>query len=464
MTAARIGSTPASAKPTAEERKANLSVRQLMVLRFRRSKLAVFGAIVLAIMYTSMVFAGFISPYTETTTHDKYVSAPPFWPKFIDSEGQFHLRPFMYGIKSTTDRATFKKVYVEDTSQMYPVYFFQAGLPYKLLGVIETDIHLFQVDEPGKIFLLGTDRNGRDQFSRIMYGSQVSLTIGLMGVMLSLVIGSFLGVASGYYGGAIDNITQRIIEIIQSIPQIPLWLALAAAVPANWDPVQVYFGIIIVLSLVTWGGLARQVRGIILSLRESDFVTAARYTNCRTLPHHLPASAAQHLQPPAGDRDPGHPRHDPRRDRAELPGPGHPPADDELGRLAERSAAGACAVAEPVASQSDRLRAGDCRVVQLRWRRLARRCRPLCWGIGRGTLMENEQLLEVQDLKTYFYTERGVVRAVDGVTFDVKRGRTLGVVGESGCGKSITGFSDAAAAAETGQDRERPDPIPQAGR
>ena len=298
MTAASIGSTPAAAKPTAEERKANLSVRQLMVLRFRRSKLAVFGAIVLIIMYTSMIFAGFISPYTETTTHDKYVSAPPFWPKFIDSEGQFHLRPFMYGITSTTDRATFKKVYVEDTSQMYPVYFFKAGLPYKLLGVIETDIHLFQVEEPGRIFLLGTDRNGRDQFSRIMYGSQVSLTIGLMGVMISLAIGSFLGVASGYYGGAIDNITQRTIEIIQSIPQIPLWLALAAAVPATWDPMQVYFGIIIVLSLVTWGGLARQVRGITLSLRESDFVTAARYTNCRTrriLSRHLLPNTYSHL-------------------------------------------------------------------------------------------------------------------------------------------------------------------------
>jgi len=298
MTAARTGSTPVSGKSSAEERKANLSVRQLMVLRFRRSKLAVFGAIVLVIMYTSMIFAGFVSPYTETTTHDRYVSAPPFWPKFIDSEGQFHLRPFMYGITSTTDRATFKKVYVEDTSEMYPVYFFQAGLPYKLLGVIETDIHLFQVEEPGKIFLLGTDRNGRDQFSRIMYGSQISLTIGLIGVSLSLAIGSFLGVASGYYGGAIDNITQRVIEVIQSIPQIPLWLALAAAVPANWDPVQVYFGIIIVLSLVTWGGLARQVRGITLSLRESDFVTAARYTNCRTsriLSKHLLPNTYSHL-------------------------------------------------------------------------------------------------------------------------------------------------------------------------
>jgi peptide/nickel transport system permease protein len=298
MTATSIGSTPASAKISAEERKATLSVRQLMVLRFRRSKLAVFGAIVLAIMYTAMIFAGFVSPYTATTTHERYVSAPPFWPKFIDAEGQFHLRPFMYGITSTTDRATFKKVYVEDTSEMYPVYFFQHGLPYQLLGFIETDIHLFQVDEPGKIFLFGTDRNGRDELSRIMYGSQVSLTIGLVGVMISLAIGAFLGVASGYYGGAIDNITQRTIEIIQSIPQIPLWLALAAAVPATWDPMQVYFGIIIVLSLVTWGGLARQVRGITLSLRESDFVTAARYTNCRTrriLSKHLLPNTYSHL-------------------------------------------------------------------------------------------------------------------------------------------------------------------------
>ena len=194
----------------------------------------------------------------------------------------------MYGITSTTDRATFKKVYVEDTSQMYPVVLFPGRLAVQVARCHRYDIHLFQVEEPGKIFLLGTDRNGRDQFSRIMYGSQISLTIGLIGVCFSLAIGSFLGVASGYYGGAIDNITQGVIEIIQSIPQIPLWLALAAAVPANWDPMQVYFGIIIVLSLVTWGGLARQVRGITLSLRESDFVTAARL-------YQLPHAAASSL-------------------------------------------------------------------------------------------------------------------------------------------------------------------------
>lgn len=161
-----------------------------------------------------------------------------------------------------------------------------------------TDIHLFGVDEPGKLFLLGTDRNGRDLFSRVLYGAQVSLSVGLVGVMLSLVVGSFVGVMSGFYGGVLDNVVQRVIEVLTSFPQIPLWLALASAVPANWSPIKVYFGISIVLSIVGWGGLARQVRGMVLSLRETDYVIAARYANCsdlRIIVRHLLPNTLSHV-------------------------------------------------------------------------------------------------------------------------------------------------------------------------
>ncbi len=210
----------------------------------------------------------------------------------IDTEGNWHWPPFVYGVEAKTDPATFRRVFTPIPEERYPVHFLGQGEPYKLLGLIPSDRHLFTVDDPAVIFLMGTDSTGRDLFSRILYGARISLSVGLVGVILSLLLGAFLGVASGYFGGAIDNIVQRVIEVITSIPQIPLWLALAAAVPPNWSPVKVYFGIAIVLSFVTWGGLARQVRGIVLGLRDSDFVTAARYTNCSTF-----RIITQHLLP-----------------------------------------------------------------------------------------------------------------------------------------------------------------------
>jgi len=281
-----------------EERRAMLSVRQLMWLRFRRNRLAIAGCAILAVMYLTMLLAGFVAPYSVTTTHERYVSAAPTQLHLVDADGRLQWPPFVYGITSKTDPHTFRKIYTPNPQEVYPIRFFGRGETYHLLGPLQTDIHLYIVDDPGKIFLMGTDRNGRDLFSRIIWGSRISLTVGLVGVLLSLTIGAFLGTVSGYFGGAIDMVVQRAIEVISNIPQIPLWLALAAAVPSNWDPVKVYFGIAVVLSLVTWGGLARQVRGIVLGLRDSDFVIAARYTNCSTfriLSRHLLPNTFSHV-------------------------------------------------------------------------------------------------------------------------------------------------------------------------
>jgi len=258
-----------------------LTIKQLMWIRFKRNRLAMVSCVVLALMYIVAILAPFVAPYGVRTTHSDYSAAHPTGLQFVDLEGNFHLRPFVYGLDVGTDPYTFAKVYTTDVTQVYPISFFAKGEEYRLLGLIPSATHLFQVDEPGKVFLLGTDRQGRDLFSRIIFGAQVSLTIGLVGVFLSLVIGTLVGVTAGLYGGAFDKISQRLIEVLMSFPQIPLWIALSAALPATWSPLKVYFGITVVLSLVNWGGLSRQIRAKVLALRDQDFVVAARLINCR---------------------------------------------------------------------------------------------------------------------------------------------------------------------------------------
>ncbi|WDR05537.1 ABC transporter permease [Devosia rhodophyticola] len=282
-----------SARPTAI-----LSVRQLMWRKFRRNRLAVFGLVVLTVMYMLAVLAGFVAPYGVRETHQQFPRTSPTVIRFIDADGQFHLQPFVYAITRAMDPETFSMVSVEDTSVRYPVELFIRGTPYNILGILKSDVHLFGVEAPGKLFLLGTDTTGRDLFSRILYGSQVSLTVGLFGVILALVIGASVGIISGYYGGWFDEIVQRIIEMTLAFPQIPLWLALATLVPPTWSSVQVYFAISIVLSILSWGALARQVRAMVLSLRTSDFVRAASYANAtppRIMFRHLLPSTMSHI-------------------------------------------------------------------------------------------------------------------------------------------------------------------------
>jgi len=253
---------------------------QLMRRKFRKHKLAMGSIFVLSLFYIGGIFCESIAPYGLETRYIKYVYCPPQRLHFFDEEG-FHLRPFVYGIERKIDLVTLQKTYKEDKTSKYPLCFFLQGESYKFWNLFEADLHLFGVKEGGVLFLLGTDRMGRDMFSRIVYGARISLSIGLVGVFLSLIIGLTLGGISGYLGGVTDTILQRAIEILRSFPTIPLWMALSAAVPPHWPPLRVYFGITVILSLIGWTSLARVIRGKLLSLREEDFTMAARISGCR---------------------------------------------------------------------------------------------------------------------------------------------------------------------------------------
>ena len=281
---------------SAEEQYYIASQWQLMWRKFKKHKLAIFGGTVLAILYILAIFCGFFSPYNIYKRHTQYVDCPPQKIHFFDENG-FHLRPFVYGIKREIDPKTWRKIYTENKTKKYPIYFLIHGNKYKFWNLFETDIHLFGVKE-GTIFLFGTDKLGRDLFSRNFSAARISLSIGLVGVTLSFVLGAILGGLSGYYGGAADTIIQRVIEYLISIPTIPLWMALSAAVPLHWSPIKVYFGITIILSIVGWCGLARVVRGKLLGLREEDFVMAAKIagaTDGRVITRHLLPSFLSYL-------------------------------------------------------------------------------------------------------------------------------------------------------------------------
>ena len=271
-----------------------LSYRQLVWRRFRRSKLALVGLFTLALFYFVALFAEFFAPYDYQHDNIRLRYVPPQHVRRAASDG-WHL-PFVYHLKQTRDPESLELIYTTDLTKRSSLQFFYHGDPYRLLGLIPGNVHLFGSDGP--LFLLGTDRMGRDLLSRIIYGGRVSLTVGLAGVLISIVLGSFLGTLSGYYGGAIDTVMQRLIELLSAFPAIPLWMALAAALPSTWTGLQVYFGITLILSLLGWGGLARQVRGKVLAMREQDYVLAARAAGANTryiLLRHMMPTAYSHI-------------------------------------------------------------------------------------------------------------------------------------------------------------------------
>jgi peptide/nickel transport system permease protein len=285
--------------PTAEsiredEKRYALSQWQLMWRKFKHSRTAAVGGIFVVFFYVVMAFANFLAPYGGDQRFIDYLYAPPqglHW----DTQTGLHI----FALETAFDPDTLKSIYKTDAQIKVPVKFFVRDMPYKLFGLIQTDLHLFgSGDKKYPIYLFGSDRQGRDMFSRILIGSQMSLTIGLVGVFLSLLIGSVLGVSSGYFAGWVDNLMQRMIEVIRSFPTIPLWMALSAALPQHWPPERVYFSITIILSFIGWTWLARQLRGKVLALREEDFVLAAQLAGAddsRVIFRHLIPAVLGHI-------------------------------------------------------------------------------------------------------------------------------------------------------------------------
>ena len=272
---------------------------QLMRWRFGQHKAAVVSLVVLVILYLVAIVVEFVAPYATDTYNIKYITAPPMRVRFFDADGRFHLRPFVYDYTTSRDAKSLRIVQVVDTDAMHPIRFFVRGDDYRFWGLWRANLHLFGIDDPEALIMLwGGDDQGRDLFSRTVYGARLSLSIGFVGVIVSLVLGILLGGISGYFGGTIDMVIQRIIELLQAIPRIPLWLTLSAALPRDWGTVEVYFGITIILSVLGWTGLARTVRGKFLALREEDFTQAAKYlgaSEMRIIIRHMVPSFSSHL-------------------------------------------------------------------------------------------------------------------------------------------------------------------------
>ena len=248
---------------------------ELIRRKFLKHHLAIIGMVILGFLYLGAFFCEFISPYAPDTYNVKEVYYPPQRIRFYDKATGLHLRPFVYGYTIEEDPVTWRKTHTPDPETLQPIRFFVRGDTYRMWGFIPMDVHLFGVEE-GAIHLFGTDKLGRDLFSRTLYGARVSMTVGLIGVTLSFLLGVTLGGISGYYGGAIDLIIQRIIEFLLAIPVIPLWMALAAAFPAEWSSIKVYFAVTMILSIRGWVRVARVVRGRLLQVREEDYIMAAR--------------------------------------------------------------------------------------------------------------------------------------------------------------------------------------------
>jgi len=269
---------------------------RLMWWKFKRHKIALASGIFLAALYGMILICEFLAPYDLHTRNVDFIYAPPQSVHFFH-EGEF-VGPFVYGRTMKLDMDTLKRNYTDDMSDVEPIRFFCRGDGYRFWGLFESNLHLVCPAEGGQLFLLGTDRLGRDVLSRIIYGARISLTIGLLGITVSFVLGIVIGGLAGYHGGVFDLLVQRLIEVLQSIPSIPLWLSLAAIMPATWSPLLIYLGITVILGLLDWTGLARAVRSKLLALREEDYVLAAQLMGAksgRIIGRHLVPGFMSHL-------------------------------------------------------------------------------------------------------------------------------------------------------------------------
>ncbi len=269
---------------------------RLMWWKFRKHKAAVVSGLFLLVLYLSILVSEFLAPYNLENRNVLAIYMPP-QAVHLFHEGSF-VGPFVYGTNYQLNMDTLKREYTPNTDVIQPLRFFCRGDRYEFWGLFDADLHFFCPAEGGTAHLLGTDRFGRDVLSRIIYGTRISLTIGLIGITVSFVLGITIGGVAGYYGGWIDHVVQRVIEVLQSIPSIPLWLALAAVMPVTWSPILVYFGITIILGLIDWTGLARAVRSKLLSLREEEYVMAAELMGAsppRVIFRHLIPGFMSHL-------------------------------------------------------------------------------------------------------------------------------------------------------------------------
>lgn len=286
------------AEELADDRLGQATQLRLTWWRFRRHRVAVASGIVIILFYLVAAFADFLATSDPHATDARRGFIPPQAIRFFD-EGEF--RPHVLGLRGVRDMRTFRVNYVVDPNRKLPVRMFVRGYEYNFLGLIPTDLHLLGIeggDAADGIFLLGTDQLGRDLWSRLLVATRISLLVGLAGVAVSLVLGILLGGISGLYGGAVDTVIQRIIEILRSVPTIPLWMGLAAALPSSWSTLQVYFAITLIISLIGWTDLARVVRGRFLALRGEDFVIAAELAGAsrgRVIFRHMLPSFASHI-------------------------------------------------------------------------------------------------------------------------------------------------------------------------
>ena len=283
---------------SAVETEENESYFDLVWRRFRRSPVSIIGALMVLMLVILAVFADFFSPTSISSIDLQASFIPPQRVHFFDSEGKFHLRPFVYNYVYTLDPVTFQVKWVEDQSQAYEIKFLVQGPAYKLFGLIPSQLHLYGVEEGGTIYILGTDKLGRDLWGKTCEAGRISLSMSLFGTVISVLFGSVLGVASGYYGGWVDNVLQRFTEFVAAFPNLPLWMALAALVPKTADSFTVFVAMAFIFALLSWTTLAREVRGKVLSLRETDFILAAKEmgaSDARIIFLHLYPNTLSHI-------------------------------------------------------------------------------------------------------------------------------------------------------------------------